>query len=59
MKPYERLMQKYDVTREELNKTIDEFCKGGLSNCCNSNAMIALVDLLTNGDLVDTTKNEN
>ena len=52
MEKYKGLRQKYDVTVEEIEHAIDELCKHGISgSCCDAMALIAVVDLMTNGDI--------
>lgn len=52
MKSYKNLMQKYNITEDEINTAVDEICKHGLAkSCCDSYALVAVVDLMCNGDI--------
>lgn len=44
---------KWNITRDELNKAVDELCAHGVAKGCypNMNALLAAIDLLTDGDI--------
>lgn len=45
--------EKYGITREELKTAVDEMCANGIARGCyqNTQALIAIVDLMTAGDI--------
>ena len=47
------LLKKWNITREELNKAVDELCAKGVAKGCyqNTNALLAVLDLLSSGDI--------
>ena len=47
------LLKKWNITKDELNKAIDELCAKGIAKGCyqNTNALLAALDLLTSGDI--------
>lgn len=47
--PYENLMVKYDVTKEEIREGIETAVDVG--KICNINVVLALLDLLSSGDI--------
>lgn len=46
----ENLKKKYDITAEELKRAIDQINLGKIA--CDGIVLVALVDLLLNGDIV-------
>lgn len=49
---YENLCKKYDLTPEEIDKMVDQICAKGISSAYgDSMALIAVVDLMTRGDI--------
>lgn len=52
MKPYQNLMQKYNITEEQIDTAVNEICKHGLANsCCDTYWLCAVVELMCNGDI--------
>ena len=49
----ENLKAKYEITDEDLKQAQDELCAKGIAKGCfqNTNALLALIDLLTAGDI--------
>lgn len=47
---YENLMEKYGITREQLDAGIDIVAKN-ISKICNVSVMLAVTELLANGDI--------
>lgn len=47
---YENLMNKYGITRAQLDQGIDIVAKN-LSQICNVSVLLAVTDLLANGDI--------
>lgn len=49
----ENVCFKWSITREELHAGIDELCANGVAKSCfqNTNVLLALMDLLTSGDI--------
>ena len=47
------ILKKWNITREELNKAVDELCAKGVAKGCyqNTNALLAVLDLLSSGDI--------
>lgn len=41
------IIRKYSLTKEEINKGIDQLCKGGLGKITNVSCMLAFAELLT------------
>lgn len=46
---YKNLIAKYDITAKELKAAIDQIKLGKIA--CNGAVLVALVDLLCNGDI--------
>lgn len=53
---YENLLEKYDIDREQLDKGIDIVAKN-LSQISNICVVIAIADLLANGDVKGSEEN--
>jgi hypothetical protein len=53
---YENLLQKYDITREQLDKGIDIVAKN-LSQISNMSVVLAIADLLATGDVKGSKEN--
>lgn len=49
----ENIKEKWNVTDEELKQAADELCQKGIGKGCfqNTNALLALLDLLTKGNI--------
>ncbi len=49
----ENLKEKWDINGEELKQAVDELCAKGIGNGYfqNTNALLAVLDLLTKGDI--------
>lgn len=47
----ENLKKKYDITGEELKRAIDQINLGKIA--CDGIVLVALVDLLLNGDITE------
>ena len=52
----ENLKNKYDITSEELKRAIDQINLGKIT--CDGVVLVALVDLLLNGDIASSEKSE-
>ena len=52
----ENLKNKYDITSEELKRAIDQINLGKIA--CDGIVLVALVDLLLNGDIASSEKSE-
>lgn len=57
----ENLKKKWDVTSEELKAATDELCAKGVGKGCyqNTNALLALLDVMTRGDIPAQAENES
>lgn len=57
----EKLCFKWRITQDELQAGIDELCANGVAKSCfqNTNVLLALMDLLTSGDIEAYAKNDN
>lgn len=53
---YENLLERYDIDREQLDKGIDIVAKN-LSQISNVCVVIAIADLLANGDVKGSEEN--
>lgn len=56
----ENLKKKWQVTDEELKAAANELCAKGVGNGCyqNTNALLALMDVLTTGDIPAQAEND-
>lgn len=52
---YENLLKKYGITREQLDKGIDTVGEK-LGDICNVAVLLAVTDLLANGDIKEENK---
>lgn len=54
----ENLCFKWSITQEELQAGVDELCeKGIIKGCFKTDVLLALMDLLTQGDIKAYTEN--
>lgn len=51
----ENVKAKWDVTNKELKQAVDELCAKGVGKGCfqNMNALLALLDLISAGDIAE------
>ena len=57
---YENLCKKYDVTVEEIDYAINQIAKNGIAKfVCDTNVLLAAVDLMANGDIQAEVANGN
>ena len=51
----DRVKAKWDVTDEEFKQAADELCAKGIGKGCfqNTNALLALLDLISAGDIAE------
>lgn len=54
--PYDNLIKKYGITRQELDKGIDTVAKN-IAKICNVSVMLAVTDLLATGDIKEDKTN--
>lgn len=49
---YKNLREKYDLTMKEIDEAVDFICgKNSIGDMANTNLILAIVDLLCNGDI--------
>ena len=49
---YKNLREKYDLTIKEIDEAVDFICgKNSIGDMVDTNLMLAIVDLLCNGDI--------
>lgn len=49
---YKNLREKYDLTMKEIDEAVDFICgKNSIGDMVDTNLMLAIVDLLCNGDI--------
>lgn len=51
----DKLLKKWGITAEEFKAAVDELCAKGVGKGCyqNTNALLACLDLLSQGDIED------
>lgn len=52
----ENIKAKWNITDEEFKQAADELCAKGIGKGCfqNTNALLALLDLISTGDITET-----
>ena len=57
---YKNLCKKYDVTVEEIDYAINQIAKNGIAKtACDTNILLAAVDLMANGDIAEVADGNN
>lgn len=57
---YENLCKKYGVTAEEIDYAINQIAKNGIAkSACDTGVLLAVVDLIANGDIKAEVANGN
>ena len=57
---YKNLCEKYDVTVEEIDYAINQIAKHGVAKtACDTNVLLAAVDLMANGDIIEVANGNN
>ena len=41
------IIEKYNLTKQQISDGIDQLCKGGLGNMYDTTCMLALIEVLT------------
>ena len=47
MSELKNIIEKYNLTEKRILDGIDQLCKGGLGNMCDTACMLALIEVLT------------
>lgn len=53
--PYENVMKKYGISEEDMKRGID-IVSNNLGKICNVNVLLAVTELLVNGDIKEDKK---
>lgn len=53
---YENLMRKHGITREQMDQGVDVVAKN-LKNICNVSVLLAVTELLADGDIKEDKNN--
>lgn len=57
---YKNLCEKYGVTVEEIDYAINQIAKSGISKAaCDTDVLLAAVDLMANGDIPEVANGNN
>ena len=47
MNELKNIIERYNLTKQQISDGIDQLCKGGLGNMCDTACMLALIEVLT------------
>lgn len=47
MNELKNIVEKYSLTKQQISDGIDQLCKGGLGNMCDTTCMLAFAEVLT------------
>jgi hypothetical protein len=47
MNELKNIVEKYDLTKQQISDGIDQLCKGGLGSMCDTTCMLAFAEVLT------------
>lgn len=57
---YKNLCEKYGVTVEEIDAAINQIAKHGIAkSACDTDVLLAAVDLMANGDIPEVVDGNN